>query len=238
MGLPSLTEEVELSAAPLMNVLAAAHAWGVARVSVASAIGVYVDAGPSPLREDLPLTMTATYPFELMKKTAELLAGYLAAQAGFEIVIHRIGGVYGPLCHNLGSNLAVAARLVHAAVQGREPELTDRFRPHSEDGIDWIYARDCGRAIALLQTANALAHRVYNVGSGHATRNGEFAAAIRDAVPGARVALPAGHDPAGAGEDVYLDTGRLRADTGFEPAYDVRRGIAEYVAWLRAGNAI
>jgi UDP-glucose 4-epimerase len=238
VGVPSLTEDVRLSADPLMNMLRAAHEWGVPRISIASAIGVYVDAGKSPLSEDLPLTMTATYPFEVMKKSAELIAGYVAAHAGFEVVIHRISGVYGPLCHNLGSPLAVAARLVHAAVRGREPEFTERFRPYAEDGIDWIYAKDCGRAIAMLQTASTLHHRVYNIGAGHATRNKEFVTAIRKILPDAQIQLPAGHDPAGLGEDVYLDTSRLRADTGFEPAYDVEHGIADYIAWLNAGNTI
>jgi UDP-glucose 4-epimerase len=55
-------------------------------------------------------------------------------------------------------------------------------------------------------------------------------------VPGAGIELPEGRDPSGPSEDLYLDTTRLREDTGFEPTYGVERGIAEYVDWLRAGN--
>jgi nucleoside-diphosphate-sugar epimerase len=36
---------------------------------------------------------------------------------------------------------------------------------------------------------------------------------------------------------VYLDIGRLSRDTGYRPAYDTERGVADYVTWLRAGNA-
>lgn len=32
------------------------------------------------------------------------------------------------------------------------------------------------------------------------------------------------------------DITRIREDTGYEPKYDVERGVAEYVALLRAGN--
>jgi UDP-glucose 4-epimerase len=33
--------------------------------------------------------------------------------------------------------------------------------------------------------------------------------------------------------DNYLDTTRLRADTGFAPEYDVERAVPDYVDWLR-----
>jgi UDP-glucose 4-epimerase len=231
IGVPSLTDEVALSAAPLLNVLAAAHTWGVPRVTVASAIGVYMHINEIPLREDVPLPLTASHPIELMKKTSELISSFLAARAGFEIVTMRISGVYGPLYRGM-SSLGIPAHLVHAAVNGRELPAG----LFAEDGIDWCYVKDCGRAIALLQTAGALNHRVYNVGAGFPTRNREFVAAIRKAIPDAPIELPAGHNPEGAGKDIYLDTSRLRADTGFEPQYDVYRGMAEYVDWLRAGN--
>ncbi|HWE89674.1 MAG TPA: NAD(P)-dependent oxidoreductase [Pseudonocardiaceae bacterium] len=236
LGVPTLAGDGPRNAAPLMNVLRAAREWGVRRVSIASAIGVYMNAGHSPLREDLPLPMTASHPLELMKKTAELLSGFVATDAKFEVVILRIGGVYGPLYHNM-TNWGVAARLVHPALKGEPPEFTPEFQPHAEDGIDWCYVKDCGRAIALLQTATALRHRVYNVGTGHPTTNGDFAAAVNKAIPDAKIELPAGRDPHGSGQDFYLDVGRIRADTGFEPAYDVDRGIADYVDWLRAGNS-
>jgi UDP-glucose 4-epimerase len=34
-----------------------------------------------------------------------------------------------------------------------------------------------------------------------------------------------------------LDTERLRKDTAFSPKFDIQSGIADYVAWLKAGNA-
>jgi|1185.fasta_scaffold426924_2 nucleoside-diphosphate-sugar epimerase len=40
-------------------------------------------------------------------------------------------------------------------------------------------------------------------------------------------------DAAQCPRDPYLDITRLTRDTGFEPAFDVRAGVADYVAWLR-----
>ena len=42
-----------------------------------------------------------------------------------------------------------------------------------------------------------------------------------------------GRNADAAAADPYLDTSRLARDTGFEPAFDVRAGVADYVAWLQ-----
>ena len=92
--------------------------------------------------------------------------------------------------------------------------------------------KDCGRAIALLVRAERLGHRTYNVSSGRPARYGDVADAINAAVPGARIALPPGRNP-DRPPDNHLDIGRLQADTGFRPAYDIARSVADYAGWLR-----
>ena len=121
---------------------------------------------------------------------------------------------------------------MHAAVHGRPLDQP----VYAADGGDLIYARDCGRAIALLQVADRLGYRTYNVAGGHITTNAELAAAIGAAIPGAAPALRDGRDPGGLGRDIYLDISRLREDTGFRPGYDTRAAVADYVGWLRSGN--
>jgi UDP-glucose 4-epimerase len=53
-------------------------------------------------------------------------------------------------------------------------------------------------------------------------------------VPGAEVELTPG---AGRGRTTHLDISRIREDTGYEPAYGIDGGMADYVAWLRSGHA-
>lgn len=215
----------------LLNVLQVAMDLRVPRVGVASTIGVYDGPGDSPLREDLPLPLTAAHPIPAAKKAHELIGGYLASAAGLEVYFTRIAAAWGPLGRP-ASRFFAAPQLVHAAVGGAPVSPA----PYAGDGIDMIYVRDCGRAIALLQLAGRLSHRVYNVGSGRPTSNAELAAAIGEAVPGARTELRDGRDPAGLGRDVYLDITRISADTGFRPGYDTGAAVADYVSWLRAGN--
>lgn len=92
--------------------------------------------------------------------------------------------------------------------------------------------KGCGRAIALLQLAERLRYRTYNVAAGRVTTNKELVAAIKKLVPDAQIELPEGHDPNGPGQNIYVDISRIRQDTGYQPAYDTERAVADYLAWL------
>jgi UDP-glucose 4-epimerase len=221
----------------LLNVIQAARDWGVQRVSIASTIGVYegVEAD-GPLREDLPLRMTANHAIPAFKKIGELLTDHLAEAASVEIVNMRISAVWGPLGRP-ASTFFPAPQLVHAAVRRIAPDLSALHAPtYAENGSDLCYAKDCGRAIALLHRAEKLNYRTYNIGSGQATTNGQLAAAIRAVIPDARIDLPDGRDPRGPAHDACLDISRISQDTGYQPTYNVERAVADYIGWLRAGN--
>ncbi len=90
--------------------------------------------------------------------------------------------------------------------------------------------------MALLQTADQLHYRLYNVSSGRPTTNQEIVHAIKRVIPDFQVELPTGHMP-GLPETLwYFDITRVHEDTGFEPKFTIEAGIADYIGWLRAGN--
>lgn len=190
-------------------------------VGVASTIGVYFGAeNDGPLREDAPLALSASVAIPTFKKIGEMLGGYLADTTGIDIVNYRISGTWGPLGH--ADPFFAAPALVHAAARGTAPDLSNLAGPaFAEDGPDLNYVRDTGRAIALLQLADKLNHRTYNVGSGRATTNTQLAEAIRKVVPEARIDLPSGgHTP-----HLVLDITRLQEDTGYQPEFDTAAGV-------------
>jgi UDP-glucose 4-epimerase len=222
----------------LLNVVEAAARWNVRRVVIASTIGVYDGGDTSPLREDLPLPLTAHHAIAASKKVNEILTAHLAAATGVAVHAARIGAIWGPLGRT-ASRFFATPQLVHAAAHGTAPDyatLPGGHAPHAEDGFDMFYARDCGRALAALQLAQHLEHHIYNVASGRITTYGELADAIDATVPGARPELAAGHDPRLTLPQAWLDVTRLRKDTGFEPAFDTESAVADYIAWLRAGH--
>ncbi|HLY27979.1 MAG TPA: NAD(P)-dependent oxidoreductase [Aggregatilineales bacterium] len=231
-----LVNDVQATLTSIAAIFQVAHEWNVKRVSLASAPVVYNGITDLPWRDDQPLAMTAAFSMEVAKKCGELVASYLALQTHVESVEMRLSAMYGPNYNATRSSLV--GRLVHAAVKGEWPNLEElRFGSvHTLDGGDQCYIKDAARAVALLQTADKLSQPVYNVASGRPTSNQEIVAAIKKVVPDFDVELPAGHAPGATQGPWYFDISSLRQDTGFEPRYDLSAGVAEYVAWLRAGN--
>jgi UDP-glucose 4-epimerase len=227
---PSPKDDYRVNVVGMLNVLEAARIWQVKRLTLASSIAVYYygGAGRGPFEEEQPLRMTAANPIETFKKVDELLSWHYADRTGIDVAIMRIGLVYGPL-HAYGN---VAYRLTRAAVDGKEPRFTTPT--YTEDTTDLCYVKDCARAIRLLQLADKLEHRVYNVGSGRETSNEQMAEAVEKVVPGARVkqALQEGRGPLYA-ENRYMDPARIREHVGFRPSYTLEEGFAEYAAWLK-----
>jgi UDP-glucose 4-epimerase len=221
----------------LLNVIEAGVRWEVPRVGLASTIGVYGGvAAASPLGEDLPLPVTSGHVIPLFKKIGELLGDYLAGAAELDVVNYRIAAIWGPGGRAASPFLAAPA-LVHAAARGTAPDLSALRGPvYGGDGSDLCYAKDCGRAIALLQTAGRLAERTYNVASGRPTTSAEVVAAIGQAVPGWRFELPERGPQDGPDPSLYLDISRITRDTGYQPAWDTERAVADYIGWLRAGH--
>jgi len=101
-----------------------------------------------------------------------------------------------------------------------------------EAATDLCYVKDCAAGIQLVHMSGRLPHRTFNVGAGRATTNGEMVAAVEKACPRFCVSLRSDPEPPDAGRG-YMDISRIRGETGYEPAYDVESGVADYVEWLR-----
>jgi UDP-glucose 4-epimerase len=214
----------------LLNCLQAAEAWGVKRLGIASSVTVYNGVDDGPYLEEMPLRMTPTNPVEAFKKAYEITSTHYALRTGLDIVLLRMGYIYGPLYHSMGSAMS---RLVHAAVKGEVPEL--RAELHEDDAQDYCYVKDCGRAVALLQTKDKLQYQAYNIGDGRATSNKEIAAAIRRRFPNAKLPMqPGASTPR---KNPYMDLTRSHGEVGYEPEYGVDRAVDDYIAWLQAGNS-
>jgi len=146
----------------------------------------------------------------------------------------RIGGVWGPLYHSMAN---LPSRLTHAVVKGTDPDLASGRGgvPYAEDGSDMCYVKDCAQGIQLLTLTEQLRHRIYNIGQGRPTTNGELLAAVKQAVPACALTLQEGRSPRWR-QDVCMDINRIKADTGYAPKYTVETGMQDYVAWLQAGS--
>jgi len=121
----------------------------------------------------------------------------------------------------------------HAAVKGTPPDFSGpRGVPFAADAADLCYVKDCARGIQLVQLAPKLPRRIYNIGGGQAISNQQLADAVRRAAPEAHSELQAGAGPL-ARPDFYMDLAAVTADVGYRPAYDIERGVVDYIGWLR-----
>lgn len=220
---------------PLGHVLQAASEWGVGRVTVASTIGVYGGIAPGKWTEGSPLPMHASHAIPTAKKCTELLAAFIGEQLGLEVVAVRPSAIWGPRGRAASTFFALPA-LVHAAVNGVTDSTPAPGSFAAQDGADLCYVKDCGAAIAMIQTAEKLSHTVYNIGGGRVTTNAQVVGAIRASVPGFVFEMAEGRTATAGPIDPVLDLTRLQQDTGYNPAYDVETGIADYIDWLRAGH--
>jgi UDP-glucose 4-epimerase len=224
----SPADEFQTNTQGYLNVLEASREAGVRRLSVTSSVAIYSNVVERPWREEANFSSISTNPTEAYKKALEVLGLYFGQRTGLNVVMLRVAGIFGPLYHSM-SNLP--SRLAHAAAHGVAPDLSGMRAgaPRADDGGDSCYVKDTAAGIQLAHSAPTLEHRIYNIGSGKATRNADFVTAIRQVVPGFQAELA----PGGDATNRYMDLTRTSSEVGYKPKIGVEAGLAEYVDWLR-----
>lgn len=233
----SPAEDFRVNMLSLINLLEAARVAGVRRFSVGSSVTVYGGLD-GPFREDQPLQVESASATGAFKKAFEILALHYGDRTNLELICLRIGVIWGPLYHSMKN---MPSRMVHGALKGGTVDLTAAAGvpggPGCEDDeTDLCYVKDCAKAIQMVHMAQKLNHRIYNIGSGKASTNKQLRDAVVKAVPGVRITLQPGKS-SGHRSNVCLDLSRIAADTAYKPEFTLESGVADYVEWLRAGNA-
>lgn len=235
LGALSAAEDYRVNIIGFLNVLEAARLSDVRRMTLASSVAVYAGLSQGPFREDVLLPVNSSNPTEAFKKAMEILGMHYASRTGLEVVALRIGSPYGPLYHTLA---APSSRMCHAAVKGLPADFSGSRGgvPYEEDEAGTFYVKDCALAIQLLQMADKLSHRIYNISGDGPIKYREFAQAVKMAVPTAQISLKPGHSPR-LRPNAYMDVTRVKEEVGYRPQYDLERGVVEYIDWLRANPA-
>jgi len=231
LGALSAAEDYRMNVMGFLNILEAARLFDVRRVCLASSVAVYAGLAEGPFREDALVPVHSGNPTETFKKALEILGLHYAARTNLEVVALRIGTPFGPLYHSLA---APTGRIIHAAAKGVPADFAGARggAPHQEDDTGAFYVKDCAAAIQLLQMANKLSQRIFNISSEGPMKYREFAEVVKKVVPGAQIDLPPGHGPRHR-PNAYLDITRLKQEVGYQPQYSIERAVEEYIDWLR-----
>jgi UDP-glucose 4-epimerase len=202
----------------LRHLLAAAGEAGARQVVWTSSTVVYGDAGSyaQPLVDESAAKRPATV-YGLTKHLAEEVAEFAARRDGLPLTALRLPLILGPGLWYRGA----AAQLMDL-IRSARPGARHEFTFHNE-AVDLMHVRDVAAAIlCTLRHPRRLA-ATYNI-NGFTARPLEIAARLRELVRDFAVDFREQQPPF---LFPLVDDSRFRRDTGFAPAIDLPRLLAE-----------
>jgi UDP-glucuronate 4-epimerase len=210
---------VDTNIAATARLLDIARRHNLRRFVFCSSIGIYGNVGEGVIGEEIPLKPTSVY--GASKVAAEALVRAFVAEYGLSATSLRPSRVYGP--YRRAS--CFIRDMVRDAMAGRTTLIPcdPAFLFH------YVYVDDVAGALVAALEADHLPHLAYNVDGGTPMTMPEIAAIARAALPGARIELTPGSDEV-ADLQAGFDIGRIAADLGWRPHFDLAAGIRAYAA--------
>jgi CDP-glucose 4,6-dehydratase len=198
----------------------------IERIVVASSDKAYGRHEQLPYQEDFPLQ--ALYPYDVSKAATDLIARSYAATYGMPIAVTRLANVYG------GGDMhrsRIVPDTIFALQDGKPPVIRSDGSPER----DYLYvedAVDAYLAIAASLDERARWGRAWNAGSGQPV-------AVRELVERLIAVADAEVEPHVRGEGTphgeidrqFLDSSAIRSELGWEPQWDLERGLAATWRW-------
>ncbi len=224
---------IELNVMGTVNVLEAAREHGLRRVVVASSnvLNHFLAGGEGrgdPAREEAFMRPTTFY--ATTKQAIENIGLNYAQWCGVDFAAVRYGAVAGPWRGAGGGGPSNALReAVQSALRGEEAVVPAA-------GLEWVYSKDAARGTVLALRARALASRVFNITMGYVCQADELAAALKAAIPGARVriATPTASAPSMPNMVRASDLTLAKEVLGFTPQYRMPDAVRELADWYAA----
>jgi len=220
-----------------MSVFEAARRSGVRRVVMASTRTVYPDFDGTPYGHPTYRPVPEDHwldpdrPYEVWKHAAERMGRFYQRRFGLEFAAFRFAIYYA--AERLPNPGGRAMGMLHAMIANALEGAPTVIPGGAERVMDCVYVRDLARAFVLAADVPRLGSAAYNIGAGEPVTPGRFAAAVKTAVPHARIDIGPGID-FGPGHYCVLDISRARRDLGFEPRWSLEAGVADCAARGRA----
>ena len=218
-----------------VNVLEVARAKNIKRVVFTSSKAVYGEisgahAPPAckPLREDHPKRPADLY--GTIKVCCEEVGRYYRETYGIEFIALRFVSIYGPGKEARHGPLSFYGQLIEKAREGAEWAI-----PQGGDQLnDAVYVGDVARSIYLALKALAPGEWTFNIGTGKAWTPRDFLNAAARLFPNHKIEIGPGPSKLGRSKQSYcvFDISAAAKYLGYEPAFDVERGVRDYVATL------
>jgi UDP-glucose 4-epimerase len=232
----SPTLSLRINTGGTVNVLEAARILKMTKVVILSSIAVYAPKRYEPMDEEHPVHLPNQGPalssYSSSKLAAEAFGLHYWAELGVPFMAIRCSGVYG-----FGMKYPMYIKTMLENALEKKPTV---FETGGDASRDFVYVKDVALAVklALQSREDRLQNRIFNIAHGGPLTTGlQLAEAVKEILPGAEITIGRGMSDFEA--KIERSRGKLsiqkaRDELGYEPRYDLRGGIREYIDLFRA----
>jgi UDP-glucose 4-epimerase len=218
---PLRTNEVNVKGT--LNVLLAARDSGVRKVVYTSSASVYGDIDEVPTTERaLPNPLS---PYAVTKLAGEYYCDVFSDLYGLETTSLRPFNVYGPRQDPNSQYAGVIPLFISSLLEGEVPMIDG----DGEQTRDFVYVKDVVRA--FIQAMDHRTKGVYNIAGGEGISINELFRQV-SSILGVDVEPLHGEPRPGDVRHSTADITRAKRYLGYEPEYDIRRGLEETIEWF------
>ena len=218
----------EANALGSLHVLEAARRENVRRVVLSSSCAVYGDHDGAVSEDSVTRPMS---PYASSKLAMEEAARLYGVAFGLETVCLRPFNVYGPRQDEGSPYAAVIPLFIRAMVDGRPAVIYG----DGKQTRDFVYVADVVQAIRLALSSPSAAGGVFNIAHGRSVSIVELGRTLTRLIPGASEPRFAEARP-GDIRTSAADIRRAGKALGYRPAWDLHKGLAATVEWMRAAS--
>lgn len=216
-----------------VHVAEAARLAGIRRVVYTSTHGVY-DFGKKP---DEPMTEASPVSDETVYAACKLAAEHLlrawSRVYDLDVIVLRFSNVFGRGLYAGGST---GGEHMNALVRGPALGAAGRILPGVKGRGEWLYIKDAALALRLAcERQERSGYLLVNIGTGLLSTEQDLLAAIREVIPSAQFeeVTPAGPVHRAPERFQPYDLTHARRTLAYEPQYDLRSAIRDYVGEIR-----
>jgi nucleoside-diphosphate-sugar epimerase len=170
--------------------------------------------------------------YAISKYSAELLCLRSRHLWNLEAFVARVGAVFGRWERDTGVREPLSPLLQTISLLKQDKEVI-LSRPGRRD---WIYGRDCGRALTLMIMSKNPTYTVYNISTGRSWSVLDWCANIAKTYPSFKYRLSNEEEGNinfhGPKDRFPLSVDRLFNDFNFNPEFGLANSQKDYLAWL------
>jgi len=219
---PLLSNETNVTGT--LNLLKACVDARVKRFVYASSSSVYGETETLPKHEDLA-TMPLS-PYAVSKLAAENYVRVFHDVYGLETVCLRYFNVYGPR-QTYGPYSGVISIFINRLLEDQPPIIYG----DGEQTRDFTNAQDVVEANMLALSAQNAVGEVFNIATGVTTSVNKLAEIIQEVMGKTNLASVYANPRPGDIRHSYADISKARKILGYNPRFQLEKGLAELVKW-------